>query len=108
MTHYTPIAKDINGAAIKVGDVCVFIGGGDGDYRDEYRGTRVVVRAIKAARLTSENTFKRGPRKGQPKPGWPNTTTQLRVDDAVRNPDEDHAFQWAAWVDQGDVAKVES
>lgn len=103
MINYTPLseAKDVNGQTVKVGNICIFIG--EDDHIGGRRGKKVIIRAISAPRTDKFNTFASGPRKGQPKPGFPKTTIELRVDDDIDHPDDHDGFGWSAWVQESDL-----
>ena len=98
-------ATDAAGILIHVGSVCIFLGRFDHDDSD-YRGRRVIIRAISDSQHTADNTFMRGPRKGQFKAGSHGSTIQARVDDAVGSPDELDDFHWSAWVDVTTLAAI--
>jgi hypothetical protein len=98
-------AKDATGREVKAGDVCIYLG--RSDQRDpDYRGRRVIIRAIKAPQPDPffGNVFTRGPKKGQFKPGWPNTTVQLRIDDDIDHDDAADKWRWSAWVNENEIS----
>ena len=71
------MAKDINGQDVKVGDLCVYVGGGRD--RAKYRGRKVIVRDVR---------------------------DELRVDDGVGEGDDVNNWRWSAWVEAKELAKV--